>query len=133
MSIRVLLLSTIVALAAPFGAAQALMLDTWNVDELNASDDYVDLQIGSFRGRTTLTVQWVGGADDTPGALGIDNLFINNRDASVAVVAVFVDAILRSNDVSGDWLPTNGGTNAGGGFGRFSEKVTEPSGDGGID
>ena len=48
---------------------QALTLDTWNVDELQASDDYVDLQFGTFDGNTTITLQWVGGADDTSGAL----------------------------------------------------------------
>jgi hypothetical protein len=132
MSIRLLFLALAVAVAIPLGTAHALMLDTWNVDELQASDDYVDLQFGTNGGRTTLTLQWIGGADDTPGAQGIDELFINNRDSSLEVVAVYVNTISALTNVTGAWLPTNGGTNAGGGFGSFVEKVTEPSGDGGI-
>jgi hypothetical protein len=132
MSIRLLFLALAVAVAIPLGTAHALMLNTWNVDELQASDDYVDLQFGTNGGRTTLTLQWIGGADDTPGAQGIDELFINNRDSSLEVVAVYVNTISALTNVTGAWLPTNGGTNAGGGFGSFVEKVTEPSGDGGI-
>jgi hypothetical protein len=114
------------------GSAQALSLDVWNVNELDASDDYIDLQFGTFGGATTLTLQWIDGAADTSGALGIDKLFINNRDSSLSVVGVFVNAISVVNDVTSSWLPTNGGTNAGGGFGLFVEKVAEPSGDGGV-
>lgn len=125
-------LCLVFAIAAPFGAAQALLLDTWNVDELQASDDYVDLQFGTFNGDTTITLSWIGGIDDTPDALGIDKLFINNLDTSLEVAAVYSNAILAANDVTSDWLPTNGGTQAGGGFGIFVGKVNEPSGDGGI-
>jgi hypothetical protein len=132
MSIRLLFLALAVAVAIPLGTAHALMLNTWNVDELQASDDYVDLQFGTNGGRTTLTLQWIGGADDTAGAQGIDKLFVNNRDSSLEVVAVYVNTISAVSNVTGAWLPTNGGTNAGGGFGSFVGKVTEPSGDGGI-
>jgi len=134
MSFRNLILACIVAIAAPVGAAQALTLNIWDYDELQASDDFVELQFGTFDGMTTITLQWVGGADDTdtPGAIGIDKLFINN-DSALEVEAVYANSIVATNDVTGAWLPTSGGTEAGGDFGLFIEKVTEPSGDGGID
>jgi len=81
---------------------------------------------------TTLTLQWVGGADDTPGAIGVDKLFINNSDATLEVSAVYTDAILAANGVTDDWLPMNGRTNAGGGFGFFVEKVKDSGGSDGI-
>jgi hypothetical protein len=135
MSFRTLFFALVIAIAAPIGAAQALMLDTWNVDELQASDDYVDLQFGTYNGMTTITLQWSAGADptDTVGALGIDKLFINNTSSTLEVAAVYANAIVAGNDVTGDWLPTSGGTNAGGGFGLFVEMVSEPGGNGGID
>ena len=132
MSFRTLFFALVVAIAAPIGAAQALMLDTWNVDELQASDDYVDLQFGTYNGMTTITLQWVAGADDTVGAQGIDKLFINNTSSTLEVAAVYVNSIVAGNDVRGDWLPTDGGTNAGGNFGLFVEKVADPAGNGGI-
>lgn len=115
------------------GSVQALTLDVWNVDELDASDDSIDLQFGVSNGMTTLSLQWRAGAvADTPGALGIDKLFINNRDSSLEVVGVYMNAISAANSVTSSWLPTNGGLNAGGGFGLFVEKVAEPAGDGGV-
>jgi len=132
MPIRFLLFAIAVAIAAPLSTARALMLDTWNIDELQASDDYVDLQFGTFDGKTTLTLQWIAGADDTSGAQGIDMLYINNTDSSLEVLNVYVNSIVAPNDVTDDWLPTNGGTNAGGGFGLFVERVAESSGNGGI-
>jgi hypothetical protein len=129
---RLIVLFIVLAITVPFGAANALRLDVWNVDELEASDDYVDLQFGSYQGNTTLSIQWMGGADDSSGALGIDKFFINNASSSLAVVNVFRGSILAGNDVSSAWLPTGGGTNAGGGFGGFTEKVAEPAGRGGI-
>lgn len=44
-------------LALPITSAQALLLDVWNADELAATDDYVDLQLGTAGSLTTLTVQ----------------------------------------------------------------------------
>jgi hypothetical protein len=130
---RILALPALVlALALPVASAHALRLDVWNVDELAASDDYIDLQLGSSNGQTTLTLQWIGGADDSPGAIGIDKLYINNADSSLSVVGVFMNAVSAVNDVTSAWLPTNGGLNAGGGFGLFVEKVAEPGGSGGI-
>lgn len=113
-------------------SAGAFSLDVWNVLELDASDDAIDLQLGTSGSQTTLTLQWNAGTDDSPGALGVDKLYINNTSSSLAVVGVFMNAISAANDVTSAWLPTNGGTNAGGGFGLFVEKVAEPSGDGGI-
>jgi hypothetical protein len=134
MSARFLLLAVALAVAAPISAANALMLSTWNVDELEASDDYVDLQFGTSNGNTTLTLMWRAGADtsDTPGAIGLGKFFINNSDSSLEVTAVYMNSILAANDVSSDWR-SNGNTQAGGGFGNFTEKVTESAGDGAID
>jgi hypothetical protein len=120
------------ALLLSSATAHAATLNVWNVAQLDASDDYIDIQLGTSGGKTTLTLQWVGGAADTPGAIGVDKLFINNTDTSLEVSSVYRNAILAANDVTSAWLPTNGGTNAGGGFGLFVEKVTEASGDGGI-
>jgi hypothetical protein len=132
MSIRNIAVTLLFAFLVPVGAAKALMLDTWNVDELQASDDYVDLQFGVNAGATTLTLQWIGGVADTPGSIGIDKLFINNQNSGLQVTQVFVDSIMAANDITSAWLPTNGGTSAGGGFGTFIEKVTASAGTDGI-
>lgn len=129
---RAVILSLFIAAVLPVAPASALRLDVWNVDELAASDDYVDLQFGSTGRATTLTLQWVGGGADTVGALGIDKLFINDSSGSLSVVSVFTNTIAAANDVTSAWLPTHGGTNAGGGFGRFVEKVTDSASRGGV-
>lgn len=131
-STRFLLFAVAITIAVPLSTAQALMLDTWNYDDLQASGDYVDLQFGTFDGNTTLTLQWIGGANDIPDSIGVDMLYINNRDTALEVVNVYVNSIVAANDVTGDWMPTNGGTQAGGGFGIFVERTAEPGGDGGI-
>ena len=132
MSTRALLLAALLMTVVPFTSAHALTMSTWNVAELDASDDYVDLQFGTSGSQTTLTLQWIGGAFDTPGALGIDKFYINNSSASLSVVGVFIDSIAAANDVTSSWLPTNGGLTAGGGFGVYVETVAEAGGTGGI-
>ena len=93
MSKRAQLAGLVLAVCLPFASAHALTMGTWNVAELDASDDVVDLQFGTSGSRTTLTLQWLGGSADTPGALGIDKFFINNASTSLSVVNVFIDAI----------------------------------------
>ena len=132
MSTRSLLAAALLACLLPLASAQALTLGTWNVAELDASDDVIDLQFGTSGSRTTLTLRWQGGASDTPGALGIDKFYINNSTTTLSVVSVYVGSISSANDVTSAWLPTNGGLNAGGGFGVYVEKVAEPAGSGGI-
>lgn len=131
--LRAFLLAT--ALMLPTAAADALMLDVWNLSELNDSDNFVDVQIGASNGSTTLTVRWVGGVDDTPGGIGIDKFLINNSDPSIEVVSVFENSIAAANDVTSEWWGADGDPLGMGpdGFRLFVEKLFDPFGDGGID
>jgi len=106
------------------GSAQALPLDLLNVSQRNATARVIDAS-GSLM---MLAVQWTpGAAANTPGALGIDDRGINGRDTSLAVVRVYVDASSAANSVTSSWLPTNGGSSAGGGFAAFVESFAEPA------
>jgi hypothetical protein len=69
----------ILALSNP---AYAIQLTNWNVTELNASGDYVDVTIGSSGGNTTLVVQWMPGANNLLTPVGFQK-FGYNSTASV--------------------------------------------------
>jgi hypothetical protein len=112
----------------PFSQANALMLDSWNVTQLNASGDYIDVTFGS----NWFSMQWQAGSSNGLQALGIDTVFYNS---SVTVSNVYTGgtAGAQTTDVTSDWNLNFGGTNGGGGFGSFlSKKNLEGGGTQGI-
>ena len=124
--------------------AISVPLENWNVTELNLTDDYVDVVIGLESGNTTLTVQWIGGIDDSPGAIGIDHFLYNcvncgpfstqhddESDDTGAVIAVWLGSI-GGTDVTSNWELNFNGT-SGDGFGYFESRTNkEAGGTGGI-
>jgi len=112
----------------PFSQANALMLDSWNVKELNASGDYVNVTSGT----NWFSMQWVAGSSNGLQALGIDTVFYNSA-ISVSKVFLGSNSGAQTTDVTSDWNLNFGGTNGGGGFGNFaSKKNLDPGGTDGI-
>ena len=112
----------------PFSQVNALVLDTWNDTDLNASGDNIDVTFGS----NWFSMQWLAGSSNGLQALGIDTVFYNS---SVTVSSVFIGATAgaQTTDVTSDWSLNFGGTNGGGGFGNFlSKKNLEGGGTEGI-
>lgn len=131
-------------IASNSSPAEAIPLTNWNVTELNASGDYVNVTIGSSGGNTTLTVQWISGGGGGPTAIGIDFFLYNctscgpfttqNDNESGdpgAITAVWVGSI-GGTDVTAQWKTHFDGTQADG-FGDFSSRTNkDPGGTDGI-
>jgi len=112
----------------PFSQVNALVLDTWNDTDLNASGDNIGVTFGS----NWFSMQWLAGSSNGLQALGIDTVFYNS---SVTVSKVFIGSTAgaQTTDVTSDWSLNFGGTNGGGGFGNFlSKKNLEGGGSEGI-
>ena len=106
-----------VVFVVSIGTANAVILDTWNDVDLDASGDFVTANIGATATNTWFSVQWGAGAGNTLGAIGLDTVFYNS---STAVSQVWEGAIgIGGTNVTSDWKTNFGGTNAGGGFGNF--------------
>ena len=127
--------------------SSALMLDSWNDSDLNASGDYIDVTFGTAGGNTWFSVEWMAGANNGLDALGIDKIFYNCENCSTTqhkgddsntfggITAVYLGATagIGGTDVSSDWVFNFGGEQGGGGFGSFSSRQTsEASGDNGV-
>jgi PEP-CTERM motif len=116
----------------PVNYASAVMvnLDSWNVAELNASGDFVELNYSSDGATTTVTLQWMAGASNQLTALGIDKFYYNcelcsftsnpNDDESGKTGGI-ISVAEGVTDVTGDWS-THGGGLAGDGFGDFNSR-----------
>lgn len=110
-----------------WGSVQAdiITLDSWNVGEINASGDYVTVDVGADAGNTTLTIQWVEGSssDDLWSAIGLDKFFFNS-DADVLQI------FSNETDITSLWSIStrSAGWTAGGGFGRFLTRTAESAG-----
>jgi len=126
--------------------ADVITLDSWNVDEINASGDVVTVTTGTTGCHvemtcTTLTVMWSEG-DDTDGlwaAIGLDKFYYNS---DVALMGVYADGgatnLLVGSPGNGYWTfdactSNVAGCNSGGGFGRLLSYTSSPGGDFGID
>jgi hypothetical protein len=117
-----------ISFALPFSQANALVLDNWNVTELNNSGDYIDVTFGS----DWFSLQWEAGSNNGLQALGLDTVFYNSP---LTVSSVFTggNAGAMTDDVTNDWNLNFGGTNGGGGFGNFlSRKNLDGGGTDGI-
>lgn len=129
--IKKLFIALISFAAMGWGVARAdlITLNSWNVDEINASGDYVQVITGTVDGRTTLTIQWIEGSisDDLWTAIGLDKFFYNS---SVGVHGIYVNSVSVANDVTSLWTTDYraAGYNAGGGFGSFLTRNTESAG-----
>lgn len=119
----------IVAAFIPLGSASAVVLDTWNVAELNSSQDSINLTIGEYNGNTTLTLNWneFDTTDSTPSAIGIDQFLfncdsfttVNNKDYCTTPVAAIWGGSIGGTDLTDGWNINYDGTNATG-FGDFN-------------
>jgi len=108
-------------LLLPLAQANALLLQTWNDVDLDASGDQIEVGIGEYQEKSYFSMQWQAGADNELGALGIDTVFYNYEllFGSGNLLYVF-DDFLGGNDITGDWKVNFGGANSGGGFGEFT-------------
>lgn len=98
--------------------AHAVSLTSWNVTELNASGDYVNVLIGTdAQSNTTLTIQWVPGAANSLTAIGID-MFGFNSATSVLTCPTGWNCNLGTHNMSG--------------FGSFAQFEKDPGGTEGI-
>lgn len=131
----------VVLMVFPVSYAPAVMLDSWNVDELNASGDYVNLNWSYDDSTTVVTLQWVAGANNELTALGIDKFYYNcdgclftgnpNDDESGNLGGI-IGVSENGTDVTGDWSTHFGGQSADG-FGFFNSRGNQDSaGTGGI-
>lgn len=132
--------ATFLSLALLFSFnTQAYMLNNWNVNELDASGDYVQLNVLYSGGNTYLQLGWHEGDvnDSTPTAIGIDTVFYNCVDCTFSSqpgddstnYAGLVGATVDS--IGGDtrsWSGNYGGVTAGGGFGTFASRANSDSG-----
>ncbi len=106
--------------------AQAYLLDNWNVNELDASGDYVEINVSHDAGNTFLAISWFENdtSDSSPTAIGIDTVFYNCDLCSFSPrpgddTGSF-GGLLDSN--LGSWSGNFGGVTGGGGFGDFSSR-----------
>lgn len=136
----------VLAIIALSGPAYAIPfpLTNWNVTELNASGDYVNVAIGSSGSNTTLTVQWISGGGSGPTAIGLDIFLYNCSSCGPfttqqdnesgdpgAITKVWIGSI-GGTDITAQWSTHYNGTQ-GDGFGNFSSrKNNEPGGTNGI-
>ena len=140
------ILGVALILLLPLAQANALVLDNWNDTNLDGSDDMIVVQtgfitedivdIGTVITQTWFSMQWLAGADDSPGAQGIDQVYYNYSGSTGTgdVLSVWEGAIGTGTDVTADWTLNMNNVNSGGGFGNLnSGKNKEPSGDNGID
>lgn len=108
-----MILGMSVVLVAPFQAANALVLGTWNEPVLQSSGDTVTVGINETTDGTMFSLLW---NDNSPSdglyALGIDTVFYNS---STPVSAVFSGG----TDITSLWTLNYAGSTSGGGFGTF--------------
>ena len=127
----------IVSFALPASQATALMLDSWNDTDLDASGDYIDVTFGTLSGDSWFSIQWVAGVDNGLQALGLDTVFYNctacgefsnkkgdDTGTLGGVIGVFTGAAAGTltTDITADWTTNFGGTEGGGGFGAFASR-----------
>jgi PEP-CTERM motif len=98
---------------------EAISLTSWNVAELNATGDRVEVTIGTSGANTTLAVRWIAGSDNTLTPVGID-LFGYNGTATFSSVS----------GSSGSW--SDQGTKNMNGFSSFTHRLHGPGDTGGI-
>jgi hypothetical protein len=136
------LLAAVAGLVLTCGQAQALMLDSWNDTDLNASGDYIDVTFGVDSGNTWFSLQWMAGSSNELQARGIDTVFYNCEGCSTTnqkgddtgslggVTNVFVGATAGTGgtDISSAWDFNFGGEEGGGGFGDFTSRKTHDGG-----
>lgn len=145
MNLRTILnkLILMISLALPLSQANALMLDSWNDTDLDASGDYVDVTFGTLSDDSWFSLQWVAGASNGLQALGIDTVFYNcsacgsfsnqkNDDAGTlgGVVEVYTGATAGAltTNITSMWDTNFGGETGGGGFGTFSSRKSHDGG-----
>jgi len=117
--IKTIILGAVLAIG-PISAANAtITLDTWNDTDLNASGDYVNVEIGTYSDATWFSLQWMPGSSNTLQALGIDTVFYNSL---MPVDQVWIGSIGSGTDVTSQWSLNYAGTNGGGGFGNFASQ-----------
>ena len=125
----------------------SVVLNNWNVQELNDNGDFIDVMIGQYKDHTVVKLQWHSGGPGSPLAIGVDKFYYNcegckltnkkNDDADKlgAVLAVFYGdiGVDIGTDISGDWTTNYGGKTANS-FGKHnSRKNRDSGGTGGID
>ena len=133
----------IVSFALPASQASALMLDSWNDSDLDASGDYIDVTFGTLSGDSWFSMQWVAGVDNGLQALGLDTVFYNctacgefsnkkgdDTGTLGGVIGVFTGAAAGTltTDITADWTTNFGGTEGGGGFGSFTSRKSHDGG-----
>lgn len=116
-------------------------LDSWNVSELNASGDFVELTYDFDNGNTVVTLQWMAGANNQLTAIGIDKFYYNcsgcsftsnPNDNESGKTGGIISVAEGLTDVTSDWK-THGGGFSGDGFGNFNSRGNADSaGTGGI-
>jgi hypothetical protein len=127
----------IISFALPVSQASALVLNSWNDTDLDASGDYVSVTFGTLSGNSWFSMQWGAGADNGLQALGLDTVFYNctacgefstqkgdDTGTLGSVVQVFTGATAgaQTTDITADWSTNFGGTEGGGGFGVFTSR-----------
>lgn len=137
---NIIRVATFLSLALLFSfKAQAYMLNNWNVNQLDASGDYVQLDVLYSGGDTYLRLGWHEGDvnDSTPTAIGIDTVFYNCVNCTFSsqpgddtgsyggLVGATVDSI---GGTTRNWSGNYGGVTAGGGFGDFTSRANSDSG-----
>ena len=103
----------------PFSQAYALVLDSWNDTDLDASGDHINVTIDS--NSMWFSMQWAAGSNNGLQALGIDTVFYNSP-VTVSKVFTGSTAGALTTEVTNDWKLNFGGTEGGGGFGNFLSK-----------
>lgn len=132
-----------ILLLVPF-AASADTLSTWNVADIQASGDIVEVTLGTMEvdGKTvsTLTVQWQEGddTDDLSKATALDQFYFNTNSSDWNIVAVTqYDGVGGSFDDTSNWDFGVGNVQSGasGLFGSFASKNNKeaPADTGGIE
>jgi hypothetical protein len=132
-----------ILLVAPF-AASADTLSIWNVSDIGASGDIVEVTLGTMEidGKTvsTLTIQWQEGddTDDLTSATALDQFYFNTNSTDWSIVQVTqYDGIGGSFDDTANWNFGVGNVQSGasGLFGSFASKNNKetPADTGGIE
>lgn len=107
-------------------SAGVINLNNWNITQLDASDDFVQVKTGGdCAGIDTICVQWNEGAIvEGPNAQGIDQFFYDNDGRANDSTTLTISSISGNTD---SWTFNFNGTQADG-FGNFdSRKSSGPS------
>lgn len=111
-------------LLAPFTAAKAIVLDTWNDAALDASGDTVEVQLGISLGsggdgalHSWFSMQWMSGGTNPLAFKGLDTVYYNSE---TLVEKVYLGSIDAANDITGDWILNDCCSTGAGGFGSFA-------------